>query len=354
MLQYSSHISSTSLQCANEGVFLLTSQLQHLKNQTNGYNKPHLTFEEQIHKLKNNGLTISNDSFAIKKLSHTNYYRLSAYFLPFQYPKNSSQANKFFDNVEFRQIVSLYDFDAKLRRLIFGALEVIEVYVRTQIAYHHSLKYGAFGYLEHKNFQCDDVTFEEFMEDIKKESKRSDEIFVKHFRERYNATDLPLWSVVEVLSFGTISKLFYAMHNDDKKSVCTQIPVSTTAFGKWLHAFTIVRNICAHHSRIWNKELRVAFAIPSKNSLFDPLRKITKSKYKEEIAGKLIYETREFDNNSSVFFTLSVIKYFFDSIGEEVDFTNELKALINEHPSVDLKAMGFVDGWESLDIWSDV
>ena len=333
---------------------MLTSQLQQLKNQTNGYNKPHLTFEEPLQKLKNNKLVISNDSFAIKKLSHTNYYRLSAYFLPFQYPKNSTHSNKFFDDVEFREIINLYDFDAKLRRLIFGALEVLEVYVRTQIAYHHALKYGAFGYLEHANFQCDTVVFEELMEDIKKESKRSDEIFVNHFREKYNATDLPLWSVVEVLSLGTISKLFYAMHNDDKQLVCSQVSVSTTVFGKWLHAFTIVRNICAHHSRIWNKELRVSFAIPSKNPLFDPLRKITKAKFKEEKAGELIYENREFDNNSSVFFALSVIKYFFDSMGEEVDFVNELKTLIKEHPSVDLKAMGFVDGWEDLDIWSDV
>lgn len=333
---------------------MLNSQLQQIKKNANSYNKPHLTFEKQIQKLKKNGLTISNDSFAIKKLSHTNYYRLSAYFLPFQYPKNSTFANKFFNDVEFRQIINLYDFDAKLRRLIFGALEVIEVYIRTQIAYHHSLKYGAFGYLEHSSFQCSIPVFDELMEDIKKESKRSDEMFISHFKEKYNTTNLPLWSVVEVLSLGALSKLFYAMHNDDKKLVCAQIPVTTTVFGKWLHAFTIVRNICAHHSRIWNKELRVSFAIPSKNVLFDPLRKITKSKFKEEKDGVLVYEDKEFDNNSSIFFALSVIKYLFDCIGEEVDFIDEVKQLIAEHPIVDLNAMGFVDGWEKLDIWSDV
>ena len=333
---------------------MLISQLQQLKHQTNGYNKPHLTFEQQLDKIKNNGLIISNDTFAIKKLSHTNYYRLSAYFLPFQYPKDSSHANKFFNDIEFGQIINLYDFDAKLRRLVFGALEVIEIYIRTQIAYHHSLKYGAFGYLEHTNFQCSDVVFTEMMEDIKKESKRSDEIFIKHFREKYNATDLPLWSVVEVLSLGTLSKLFYAMHNDDKKSVCAQIPVTTTVFGKWLHSLTIIRNICAHHSRVWNKELRVPFAIPSRNVLFDPLRKIKKMKFTEEKDGELLYENKEFDNNSSIFFALSVIKYLFDNIGEEVEFVSELKSLLASHPNIDTKAMGFIDGWENLDIWSDV
>ena len=333
---------------------MLTSQLQQFKNQTNGYNKPHLTFEQQLDKIKSNGLIVSNDAFAIKKLSHSNYYRLSAYFLPFQYPKNSTYNNKFFNDVEFEQIINLYDFDAKLRRLIFGALEVIEIYIRTQIAYHHSLKYGAFGYLEQANFQCNDVVFDDMMEDIKKESKRSDEMFIKHFKEKYNTTDLPLWSVVEVLSLGTLSKLFYAMHNDDKKSVCAQIPVTTTVFGKWLHSLTIIRNICAHHSRVWNKELRVPFAIPSRNVLFDPLRKIKKMKFTEEKDGELLYENKEFDNNSSIFFALSVIKYLFDNIGEEVEFVSELKSLLASHPNIDTKAMGFIDGWENLDIWSDV
>ena len=57
---------------------------------------------------------------------------------------------------------------------------------------------------------------------------------------------------------------------------------------------------------------------------------------------------------TAIFFALSVIKYLFDCIGEEVDFIDEVKQLIAEHPIVDLNAMGFVDGWEKLDIWSDV
>jgi len=44
----------------------------------------------------------------------------------------------------------------------------------------------------------------------------------------------------------------------------------------------------------------------------------------------------------------------FDSIGEEVDFVTEIKELLDTHPKVDKQAMGFVDGWENFDIWSDV
>ena len=65
-------------------------------------------------------------------------------------------------------------------------------------------------------------------------------------------------------------------------------------------------------------------------------------------------ENKEFDNNNSIFFALSVIKYIFDNIGEEVDFVTEIKNLIATHPNIDLKSMGFVANWENLDIWSDV
>lgn len=333
---------------------MLSSQLQQIKNSTNAYNKPHLSFEEQVQHLKSNGLIVPNDTFAFKKLSHINYYRISAYFLPFQYPKDSSKAGLFYKESEFREILKLYDFDAKLRRLIFGALETIEVYIRTQIAYYHSREYGTFGYLDKNNFNCDESSFYELIEDIKKESKRSDEKFVNHFRKKYSTTDLPLWSIVEVLSFGTISKLFTVMKQSDKELVCEEIGIKHNIMRRWLHSLTILRNICAHHSRTWNRELRVPFAIPSKNILFEPLRKITKSKFKNEIDDKLIYEDKEYDNNSSVFFALSVIKYIFDNIGEEIDFITEVKQLFALHPEIDLNAMGFVEGWEEFDIWNDI
>ncbi len=333
---------------------MLNSQLQQIKNTSNTYDKPHLTFEEQVEHLKSNGLNIPNEAYAIKKLSHINYYRLSAYSLTFQYPKKTTKEGFFYEGTEFKEIIKLYNFDAKLRRILFGALETIEVYIRTQITYRHSKEYGAFGYLDKNNFNCTEEDFDEIIADIKKESKRSDEKFINHFKTTYGTTDLPLWSIVEVLSFGTISRIFTAMKQSDKVIVCENLPITHKIFKRWIHSLTILRNICAHHSRAWNRELRVPFAIPPSNSLFDPLRKITKTKFKEEVDGALIYEDKEFDNNNSIFFALSVMKYLFDSIGEEVDFITEIKQLLATHPEVDLKAMGFIDGWENLDIWSDV
>jgi abortive infection bacteriophage resistance protein len=327
---------------------LLNSQLQQIKNNLNSYKKPHLTFTKQIELLKSKGLNISNDAYAKKKLSNINYYRLSAYFLPFQYPKSSDKSDIFYDDAEFREIVSLYDFDAKLRRLVFGALEVIEVYIRTQITYYHTQAYTPFGYLSQENFNCESDFFEKLKKDIKEESGRSDEEFVAHFKNKYNTTDLPLWSVVETLSLTTISRLFTAMKVKDKKIIAEGLGVNQKVLANWLHALTILRNICAHHSRLWNKQLRIQFLVP-KSNLFAPIKNITKIRYKDGKEQKVTYT-----NNASVFFALSTIKYMLDGIGEEVDFVVEVKQLIAEHPIVNLEAMGFINDWENLEIWSDV
>ena len=322
---------------------MLKSQLQIIKNSQNNYNKPHLSFQEQLEHMKRCGLNIHNESYAIKKLSTINYYRLSAYCLTFQYSKNSENRDNFYPNTEFRTIIRLYDFDRQLRHLLFGAVEVIEVYLRTQIAYWHTKKYGTFGYLEEDNFHCNEKDFNQVIKLMKDECKRSDEKFIEHFKEKYGTTDLPLWTVVEVLSLGTLSKLFMIMKKEDKDNVCQIFDVhSTKVFQSWIHSLTIVRNISAHHSRLWNKQLRIPFKVPNKNRLFQPIAKITK-----RIKG----ESKEFNNNGSTFFAIFTLKYMLDRIGEEVEFKNLVEELLKNYPEVNLKAMGFVDEWKTLDIW---
>jgi len=325
------------------GVLVLKSQLQIIKNSQNNYNKPHLNFQEQLEHMKSCGLNIHNESYAIKKLSTINYYRLSAYCLTFQYPKNSEYKNKFYPNTEFRAIIRLYDFDRHLRHLLFGAVEVVEVYIRTQIAYWHTKKHGAFGYLEEDEFHCTNEEFTHVMKLIKSECGRSDEKFIEHFKEKYETTDLPLWTVVEVLSLGTLSKLFMIMKKEDKDNVCQIFGVhSTKVFQSWIHSLTIIRNISAHHSRLWNKQLRIPFKVPNKNRLFQPIAKITK---------KIKGEQKEFNNNGSTFFTIFALKYMLDRIGEEVEFKDSVESLLKAYPEINLKAMGFLDNWQSLDIW---
>jgi abortive infection bacteriophage resistance protein len=304
------------------------SQLQAIKSNANGYTKAHKTFNEQLELLKHRNLIVSNEPYALKKLSHINYYRLSAYFLPLQHKKESELSGTFLEGVTFENVLEHYFFDVELRKIVFKAIESIEIYFRTQIAYHHALKYGAFGYLEQENFTTNQEFFESVMSAIKEETSRSSEIFIGHFKTKYNTTDLPVWAMVEVVSMSTLSKVYSMLKTEEQLNVIKELRgISKDLFKNWLHALTVIRNICAHHSRFWNKTLGVSFKSPKKLSMF------------KGIVG------------NKPFFALSVVAYILDVIGEDLDFVGDIKALMNTYPSVDKKTMGFTDGWEKLNVW---
>lgn len=88
-----------------------------------------------------------DENFAIQKLQHISYYRLSAYFLPFQATKD-----RFDEGTTFESIIDVYHFDRELRILTFNAIEKIEIFLRTSIAYNFSKDYDAFGYSDQKIF----------------------------------------------------------------------------------------------------------------------------------------------------------------------------------------------------------
>ena len=309
-------------------------QLQNIKNQENKYQQKHKTFDEQLEILKQRKLIILNDSFALSKLQHINYYRLSAYFLPFQYPKNSENKNIFLPDATFEDILSTYYFDVELRKIIFEAVESIEIYFRAQIAYFHSLKYDAFGYLNFSTFRENKADkFEELQGDILKEKTRSKEFFIKHFKKRYNSVDLPVWSVVEIISFGSLSKFFMILKEEEQNQVIQNIHgINKVVFYKWFHALSSVRNICAHHSRLWNRTLGVSFEVPRGLEFFENIK----------------------ESKNKVFFALSVIEYLLTCIGEdEVEFKTKIKNLIKKYPQVKLMSMGFFENWEENPIWRD-
>lgn len=312
----------------------LHEQLQSIKNQTNGYTKDHKSFQEQLKILQSRNLIISNEAYALIKLQHINYYRMSAYFLPFQYKKDSFNKDEFLPDTTFEEIIKLYYFDIELRKIIFEAIEVIEIYLRTQIAHYHSKEYGAFGYLDIQTLNPKYQTeFEELHDDINKEKERSKEVFIRHFREKYHTTDLPLWTVVEIISFGSLSKFFMLLNGDIQNQVISKMGgVNKIVFFKWFKALSSIRNMCAHHSRLWNKTLGVRFEVPRHNPMFIPFK----------------------NSNNKVFFALSVIEYILTCIGEdEIEFKMKLKQLIHKYPKVNLQAMGFIDNWEELEIWRD-
>ena len=95
--------------------------------------KPPTTYRQQLEKLRSRGCIIKDETRAIDVLSKVNYYRLTAYFLPFK------QLNEtYIDGTDFDTVYQIYEFDRKIRLILFSAIEEIEVYLRSTLAYYHA------------------------------------------------------------------------------------------------------------------------------------------------------------------------------------------------------------------------
>jgi abortive infection bacteriophage resistance protein len=221
------------------------------------YPKPSLTYDQQIKLLMSRGLIITDPENAKRFLGQVNYYRFSAYCLPFE-----TSRHQFMSNVKFEDIKSLYEFDRHLRFLIDEALEVIEISLRSLITYYLVHKYGPFAHEQPSTFYCG-FDHASWIAKVHEETLRSRETFIKHFKDIYEGFPaLPLWMAVEIMSFGSLSQLYSYLLKDDQIAIAKSIGYHSAILSSWLHTFTYVRNICAHHSRIWNKELAIPMKVP--------------------------------------------------------------------------------------------
>lgn len=224
------------------------------------YNKPPLSCGKQIELLIGRGLLVSDREKAEKFLNQVNYYRLSAYCLPFEIKRH-----QFHPGVTFERIRELYEFDRRLRFLIDEALEVVEISIRTAVSYYLANKYGPFAHEEDKIF-FDKNRHSEWLLKIHEETNRSKETFVEHYKNKYEGfPQIPIWMAVEVMSFGALSQLYHNLLRPDQIAIAKRIGYHSSVLYSWLHTFTYIRNICAHHSRIWNRQLSIAMVVPKKD-----------------------------------------------------------------------------------------
>lgn len=293
------------------------------------FQKSPKTYQELIQILKNRNLLISDESKAIDFLSKVHYYRLSAYFLPFQSIKDS-----FNPNTTFEDIVRLYEFDIELRKFVFAYIEKVEIALRAKMVQIHTQRYGALGYAE--NIKSLDITnmknmsvYGEVTQSIQKEKLRTKELFVKHFKDDYNMKDLPLWACVELLSFGSLSKLFSVFTPQDKQVILQDFGsnLHPKPFQNWLMCLNTIRNICAHHARLWNREVGTGFKLPKKVSFLHANV-----------------------NNKKIFFALSVLA----EILKDSSIKSGFKVLLDKYPTIPTKSMGIPQCWEALTPWSNL
>ena len=175
------------------------------------YQKPWLSYQNQISLLQSRGLVVTNVQGAIDFLRHVNYYRFSGYCVAFE-----SARHQFHNGVSFEQVQAAYDFDRILRDIMTESLEIVELDFRAAVAHHFGQEYGAFGHTEPTNF------FRKFghtgwMNKLHTEAERSSEPFVSHFKTTYRGfPDLPVWVITEIISFGALSWMCKGMLKSSK------------------------------------------------------------------------------------------------------------------------------------------
>lgn len=237
------------------------------------YQRPWCSYQDQLEILKSRGMVVTDEDAALSYLERVGYYRLSAYWYPFRIfkidqDKDSGQLvsirqDDFVANTQFVDAVDLYLFDKKLRLLVLDALERIEVAIRVDIAYLLGER-DVFAYQNLAEFHptfanressAGKTQFDKWQERYAGLLVRSKEDFVKHYRIKHGP-DLPIWVAVEVWDFGAISQLFSMMKAPDQEKIAKKYCVDDfKVFASWLRSLNYLRNLAAHHSRLWNRNV---------------------------------------------------------------------------------------------------
>lgn len=222
--------------------------------------KPPLTFCQQLQTLKNLGLLIESDKFALAYLKAVSYYRLEAYWHPFfEIEQSNTVSDNFKAGIYFSHVTKLYEFDRNLRLLVMDAIERIEVHVRSLFSYQMGHKYGELGYTEATNFH-NNFDHANWLEKLKNETvrvrKRETSISDNGNNYSENST-LPVWKVTEIMSLGSLSLGYWGLNHYDKKCISMEFNLHHKCLTEWLHTLTYIRNICSHHGRLWNKKLAI-------------------------------------------------------------------------------------------------
>lgn len=276
------------------------------------------TYVQQLKILKDRGIEVADSQVAISTLKRINYYRLTAYGLTLKDPE---QQDQYIPGTTFNQLIALYNFDKKLRQLLMGVIESIEIAFRTHIAYHHAHTYGPLGYNEAKYFNNAGY-HEKFLTNLDRFfDNNKTELFVSHHRSKYQGV-FPIWVTVEVLSLSTLSMLFKNLKNKDKLAISKEhynIPFKYTQ--SWLHTLTTIRNTCAHHGRLYGKKLTI------RPQLFDDMQ------------GEI--------QNDGVFAAILIACKLLNE-QECAIFKNSLESLIAEYGHfIDTQHLGFPSDWEN-------
>ncbi|MGJ4995689.1 Abi family protein [Bradyrhizobium sp. HKCCYLS3077] len=298
--------------------------------------KPALSLEEQAILLAARGLVFENWADSITHLQHIGYYRFTGYLHPFKI--GAGGAEYYRPGTTFELVHDRYIFDRKLRMIVLEAVEKIEIAARSAISNSVGTKHGPHWYLNRANFAKPNwyarrgFTIEDwhtrFLTDIESQITRSRDVFIKHYFDKYSDPALPpCWMLFEVLSFGTISECLKFLKHPEHSEICKRFGLSHQILSSWLHTVSYIRNICAHHSRLWNRVLTIKPTIPNAR--------------RAQFNGE----------NDRIYAALLAMQILLTAVWETNHWAEALRSLVDAHPAVPLASMGFPPNWKDRKEW---
>lgn len=305
-------------------------------------NKKPFSIVDQISLLKQRGMHFRDEKHAHHILENISYYRLKGYWWDMQ---DDIVLHTIKPNTHFEDIVDRYNFDRHLRIILFDAIERIEIALRTKMIYHLSLTYGSLWYLDSNLFESSKLPsdpkitiHQNLINELKKEFKRSQEIFIKDQKKRYPTLEADSWKILEIASMGTLSKLYKNLkHQLPEKAIISQEMGLNlhSELSSWLEAITYVRNIIAHHSRLW-----------SRNMVKTPIEILNNPK-------------SDWLNNSLLpaqikkpFLIITSMIYLCNEVTPNHKIKHKILDLFSQKPDLPIYKLGFLNNWQNQPIWS--
>ena len=305
-------------------------------------NKESRSILEQIDLLKHRGMIIEDEEFARLHLSHISYYRLKGYWWDMQADK---EQHIFKNDADFKDVIARYFFDKELRLILFDAIETIEIALRTKMIYHLSQSYGGLYYMDKGLFINEDL-HQRHIDDLMGEFMRSGEIFIKDYKCKYGGwedgkctslTQQPdAWVIFEVATFGTLSKIYKNLNHQlpEKARIANDFGLNIhSELSSWLEAISYLRNIVAHHSRVWSRtmvkrpmDISNPKGIWLQNSLTDFAKK-------------------------KPYLIITSMLYLCNAINAGETYKKKIISLIEENPDIPIYKIGFPNNWNQEPIW---
>ena len=319
------------------------------------YTKQYRTVEEQLALLESRGMIVSDRDQAEFCLRRIGYYRLSGYCYPFRQssleicPLTNKPlmkiSDKFRENTTFETVVDLYVFDKRLKMLLLDVVERIEISLRVSVA----LRLGAKGAWAHRdtgklngnfgkiNETTQSTPHAEWLRKVDVTESKSKEEFAKRFRAKYSLP-MPLWISLELWDFGTLSVLLSNLQTVDKEYIAKVYSIPRQELlTSWCRTFNYIRNVCAHHSRLWNA------------ALADEPKQVKKAEVPllEHLVGDDWAHKR-------LYAAAALAHYFLRQINPKTDWSARLQnhmLTLPKVPGIDLHHLGFPPEWASNDLW---